>query len=432
MMTPDELERLASARPEMASRGAEVLDDRERADLLAAIVAPTPGRRSPSKHLVARHRRTWIVVVGVTAALILGVYYGPRSSDHGVRRLGSSGSPTTAGPSNSSSMSFLGRAMPKTVTFDSIARLGATLVASGRVQGACVGSGATGCRAGRGSSPADLSVEPVVWTSSDDGYRWTQAWKPGQSLIKKNASSSQLVEAPAGSLLLFVGGTPGTVVLRATRPKTWTALSLPASMASAALRSVTDTGSEVVASMVNRSGGLTTFTSTSGFTWEESSSALYVSLRMEENGLAAVSFGASPRQVESILDPTLSAPTATPVSGCAYHQGPPQFTEIEWGDLVVEFNEGFFVGYRDILGGWSSIGSFSSPTGNPDPAFTTATGIGLGSSFAQLQMAYPGLARTGSFTWTSPGGIHFVLGSAAPVSAQSTIIEIKTGTCGDF
>jgi hypothetical protein len=93
--TSDELERLASARPEMASRSADVLDDRERADLLAAIVGSTPGRRSASMRRVVRHRRTWIVVIGVTVALILGGVYGSRSSDHGVVPRGHSRSLTT-------------------------------------------------------------------------------------------------------------------------------------------------------------------------------------------------------------------------------------------------------------------------------------------------------------------------------------------------
>jgi hypothetical protein len=428
MTTPDEMVRLASARPEMASRGADVFGDRERADLLAAIVESTPGPRSGSKHPVVRHRRTWIVVLGVTVAVILGLVFGPRSSDHGVLHPGGSGSPTTAAPLGSTAMSFPGRAIPKSVTFDSIAPLDGTLVASGRVQRRCAGSDATACRRGRGRAPADQYVDPVVWTSSDDGYRWTQTWSPGQSLIGESSRSSRLVQAPDGSLLLFDSVAPGTVVLHAIKASSWTTVSLPAPMATDRLSSVTDTGTEVVASMVNSSGVGATFTSSTGTTWQASSPSVHIALQMEGNGLGVVSYGASPSQVESILNPTLSAPTATPSSGCAYDRGPPQFTEIEWDDLAVEFNEGFFVGYRDISGGLNS----SSSNLTPGPDITTAAGIGLGATFAQLKEAYPDLVQTGSFTWTSPDGIHFVFESATSMSAQSTIDEIKTGTCGDF
>lgn len=428
MTTPDDLERLASARPEMASRGADVFGDRERSDLLASIVGSTPGRRSGPKRLVVRHRWTWIVVVGVTVALVLGIVYGPRSSDHGALHPGSSGSPTTAAPPKSTAMSFLGRVMPKSVRFDSIARLADTLVATGRVQRTCTGSDANACRAGRGRAPADLYVDPVVWESSDDGYRWTQTWSPGRSLISESSGSSRLVQAPDGALLLFDSVAPGTVVLHATNPSSWATVALPAPMATERLNSVTDTGTEVVASMVNSSGVRATFTSSTGTTWQESSSALHIPLQMEHDGLGVVSYGASPGQVESILNPRLSAPTSTPLSGCAYDKGPPQFTEIEWDDLAVEFNEGFFVGYRDISEGLNS----SSSTRTPGPIITTATGIGLGATFAQLKEAYPGLVQTGSFTWTSPDGIHFVFESATSMSVQSTIDEIKTGTCGDF
>lgn len=416
----------------MAGRRGERLDDREPAPLVAAIIGSTPGRGPALKQKIVWHRRTWAIVVGVTIALVIGVVYGTRSSENGSSHPSRRGAPTTAAQPGSSGVTFLATAKPRSVTFDSIAPLGDVLVASGRVVGPCFGSDTAGCRSDESSGFDDQFVQPVVWTSSDDGYRWTEVWSPGRSLIRDTASYSQLVQGPDGSLLLFDSGTPGTVLLEATNPSTWTMRSLPPAMAGEGLRNVTDTGTAVVASMVNRSGGLTDFSSTNGVTWEESGSTLDVPLQLEANGLGVVSFGASEDQVESILEPSLSAPSATPLSGCDLTHGPRQFIEIEWNDLVVEFNEGSFVGYRDILGGWSSIGSFGTPSGPSRPAITTATGIGLGSTLAQLKEAYPGLVQTGSFTWTSPDGIHFVLESGPPVSAQSTVMEIKTGTCGDF
>ncbi|MGH9016202.1 MAG: hypothetical protein ACRDY1_00505 [Acidimicrobiales bacterium] len=429
----DDLTRLASARPPVAEGGDVVLDERQRADLVAAIVGSAPAPRSPRWGRPPVRRRTWAVVVAVAVALVVGLLYGPRSSDHPPTPTGHRG-PSTTTPPPASSTSFLGRDIPRSVTFDSIARLGGVLVASGSVAGRCFGSDAPSCRTGSGRAADHRFVQPVVWRSADDGYRWTEAWDPGRPLIEDTAAFSRLVPGPDGGLLLFDSGTPGTELLSATKATAWTRVVLPAAMAGAGLRTATNTGSEVVVSLVHHAGGVTSFSTTDGTTWVASGpgSSIAHAPQLESEGLGVVSFGANPSAVESALEPDLGAPTATPRSGCAYSHGPPQFTEIEWGDLVVEFNEGFFVGYRDIVGGWASIGSVERATGAPDPVLTTSSGIGLGSTYAQLQAAYPGLIHAGSFTWTSPNGIHFLFGSDPTMNPDSTVTEIKTGTCGDF
>ena len=202
-------------------------------------------------------------------------------------------------------------------------------------------------------------------------------------------------------------------------------------MADETLREMTDTGTQVLATMVETktTGGFTNWLSSNGTSWGESGPASGPSLQLEDTGLGVVSFGASPAQVESALGPLLGLWTASPESGCDPHQ----FSEIEWDDLVVEFNQGFFTGYRDILGGWTSIGSPRTPSGPPNPKITTAAGIGVADSLSQLESAYPGLKQSGSFTFTSADRIHFVVESNAyPPAADSPIDEIKIGTCGDF
>ena len=147
---------------------------------------------------------------------------------------------------------------------------------------------------------------------------------------------------------------------------------------------------------------------------------------LESDGLGIVGFGATFSQVKSALSAYLGESTGEPDSGCG-----PEWTQIEWHDLVVEFHVGVFSGYRDILGGWPPT---SNKTGrSPDPSVATSNGVGLGGTLGQLKSAYPDAYQSGSFTWTSPDGIHFVIESVNyPPSLDSPIAEIKIGTCGDF
>jgi len=144
-----------------------------------------------------------------------------------------------------------------------------------------------------------------------------------------------------------------------------------------------------------------------------------------------VDFGTTRVQVETTLSSLLGAPTGHPNSGCER-----EYSQIEWNDLVVEFYNGIFIGYRDLQGGWSTLMSAKQSGRGPKPQLTTSSGIGLDSTRGELEAAYPTLRQTGSFTWTSPDGIHFVIDSEGlatyPPPLDTPVREIKIGTCGDF
>ena len=426
MTTPDAIDRLAAARPSIARNTIEVMSVGDREELHALIVnSPIHPLKAPMRSTL-RRRPTMAVVLIVVLLIVVGIVYGPRSSrtQDGSERSGSGTPTSTVARGTTSTASFLWKAKPSSVQFDSIAPLDGRLVASGSIHGQCFGSVAD-CRGAHQASD-DEYIEPVVWSSSDDGYRWTQAWNPGRSLTRDTASFSQLVTAPDGSLLLFDSGTAGTLLLRSTHPGTWISQALPPAMAALGLRNLTDTGTQIVASMVDHAGELTNFTSLDGTMWRPGSPS-DVPIQLESDGLGVVSFGATPEQVQTALSPLLQSPTGTPESGCDARQ----FKEIEWNDLIVEFNEGFFTGYRYVLGGQAAIGKLVQSTGPPNPVITTSTDIGLGSTLAQLDQAYPGIPQFGSFTLTSDR-MHFVFDPSRSLSPQSKITEIKTGTCGDF
>jgi hypothetical protein len=78
--TPDALDRLAAARPHIATRGAEVLDERERSRLRTSIVS-RPSSELSGAHPMWRRPRTWAVLAGGIGVITVAIVYGPRSSD---------------------------------------------------------------------------------------------------------------------------------------------------------------------------------------------------------------------------------------------------------------------------------------------------------------------------------------------------------------
>jgi hypothetical protein len=115
-----------------------------------------------------------------------------------------------------------------------------------------------------------------------------------------------------------------------------------------------------------------------------------------------------------------------------------RYSEVEWADFVAEFRSGRFSGFRFIEGGYSLTTPGSpreaSPSKMVSPKLAVSTGVSLGSTVAELRVAYPGrLQRVGADMWRSSGGLIFVDDAKRDrVPPTSRIVEIKIGTCGAF
>jgi len=156
--------------------------------------------------------------------------------------------------------------------------------------------------------------------------------------------------------------------------------------------------------------------------------------RLDSSGIGPAHFGFSRQVVIAALRPSLGPPNAAGINtGCGAN-----LTEVAWHDLIAEFRDGRFSGYRFIRGGWplTTPGSPHDHVADtaPLPPLRTSAGVTLGSTFAKLRSAYAHLSRTASFRWTAPDGLTFTEPStvANPTSPANPIIEIQTKTCGDF
>jgi hypothetical protein len=155
---------------------------------------------------------------------------------------------------------------------------------------------------------------------------------------------------------------------------------------------------------------------------------------LNSNGIGPAHFGTPQRAVIAALRPSLGKPNATGINtGCGKN-----LTEVAWHDLIAEFRDGRFSGYRFIRGGWP-LQTPGSPHDHvagsaPLPLLRTAAGVTLGSTVAELRSLYGQVRRTASFRWTAPNGLTFTEPStvANPTSPANQIIEIQTKTCGDF
>jgi hypothetical protein len=155
---------------------------------------------------------------------------------------------------------------------------------------------------------------------------------------------------------------------------------------------------------------------------------------LRANGLGTVRFGTSKVETVQRLSALLGPPTWRAVNpGCG-----PRWTEVVYeGRLAAEFRSGTFTGYRYAAASHIA-GMFGAPRGIATPAFpslTTAAGVSVGDTLAQVRAAYPGALRfAGTDRHRTLGGVVFVDDAQrSPASLSSRIIEIKTaGTCGDF
>lgn len=153
---------------------------------------------------------------------------------------------------------------------------------------------------------------------------------------------------------------------------------------------------------------------------------------LEADGVGSVNFGVSKTQAVASLSRDLGKPTAEGISrACG-----PRFTEVAWHDLIAEFREGKFTGYRFVEGGWPLWSSQSfhqvAATRPPSPPLKTVRGITLGSTLSQLRAGYGKLKLSGAVQWTAPNGLSFIESSTVvnPRSPADKIAEIHIGTCG--
>ncbi|HKB93229.1 MAG TPA: hypothetical protein VKC62_03210 [Gaiellaceae bacterium] len=131
------------------------------------------------------------------------------------------------------------------------------------------------------------------------------------------------------------------------------------------------------------------------------------------HGIGAVHFGTPKTRAVAALTRTLGAPTSRGVNhGCGA-----RYTEVYWGGLSAEFRSNVFSGFRYKAGG---------------PRLATAKGITLGSSMAELRRAYGALRFVGTDRWGAAGLVFYDDGKPLSATRLRHIVEIKTGTCGDF
>lgn len=147
------------------------------------------------------------------------------------------------------------------------------------------------------------------------------------------------------------------------------------------------------------------------------------------HGIGSVRFGtAKPRAVHE-LSGLFGQPSRRFVSdGCG-----PTYTEVEWGHLYAEFRQGRFSGFRYLRGAWLRSGVTPGSATAIQPRLVTAKQITLGSTLRQARSAYGHLRPVGTGRWETPDGLIFYDNAQRyPDPPESLIIEIKSGTCGDW
>jgi hypothetical protein len=152
------------------------------------------------------------------------------------------------------------------------------------------------------------------------------------------------------------------------------------------------------------------------------------------DGLGVVATGSPQTATVSTITHYLGQPTSTVPGNCH------NTTEVEWGDLSLEFTSGKFAGYRYIPGGLAVVGNPTTtrptaPGGNPQ--LITAAGATLGMTLAQVRHLYPsddfsGVGGGAIVVHGTTGSDRLFLGFFAS-DPSTPLQEIKGGaTCGDF
>ncbi len=149
-------------------------------------------------------------------------------------------------------------------------------------------------------------------------------------------------------------------------------------------------------------------------------------VQLDGNGLGLANFGAPAALTTEAITAVLGAATGHPSAGCTG-----KYTQAAWHDLIVQFNDGRFTGYRYVAGGSKGVSPSLATLHDPVvPTITTAKRITLGRTMAEVKRAYRSLHRSGTDFWRTPGGIVFAFYSAeANPSSMSPVYEVKDNVC---
>lgn len=147
------------------------------------------------------------------------------------------------------------------------------------------------------------------------------------------------------------------------------------------------------------------------------------------HGIGSVRFGLAKAPAVERLSRLFGQPSQRFVnSGCGA-----RYTEVAWGHLYAEFRAGTFSGFRYIENGWPPKRYGLKVHRSDLPKLSTARGVTLGNTLGEVRAAYGRLRFVGTDRWGSRDGLVFYDNAERdPEPLSSRIVEIKTGTCGDF
>ncbi len=135
---------------------------------------------------------------------------------------------------------------------------------------------------------------------------------------------------------------------------------------------------------------------------------------LEGDGVGAVRIGTPQATAIRELTAQLGQPSGRPVADC-----PGAYTDVAWHDLIAQFRDGRFSGYRY----WSAQAGRSIT-----PRLATANGVTLGTTFSALRDAYR-LTQTGTFFWSSGGMTFGLAGDTYPSPASAPVYEVTVTVC---
>jgi hypothetical protein len=154
--------------------------------------------------------------------------------------------------------------------------------------------------------------------------------------------------------------------------------------------------------------------------------SMSMSVQLDGNGLGLAKFGAPAALTTEAINAVLGAPTGHPSAGCTG-----KYTQASWHDLIVQFTDGRFTGYRYVADGFDGVSPSLETLHAPVvPMIATAAGATLGSTMAEVRRAYRSLHRSGTDFWRTPSGVVFAFySSEANPSSSSPVYEIKDNVC---